>query len=105
MIRSLALVLILFTGTAMAVENKPRAEKPRGAVSEDQAGWDHAERFGALLEQQYQDKKAGKPWSEAEWNKRVREIGGEPNWPKLRQRGPEIRDGNPAPDDINKFPF
>jgi hypothetical protein len=88
MTRILALALALtLSGATMAVEQNP---KPRTAprVTGEQATDEHWRNFGNLLEEQYRDQKAGKPWSPEERQRRLREIGGIPAAPRP---APELR--------------
>jgi hypothetical protein len=80
------LAVLLMTGGAMAIERSPKMDKPPAAQTEDDQFWAHAEAYGALLEESYQAYKAGKKWSNEEFERRVQELGGHPNWQRARPR-------------------
>jgi hypothetical protein len=52
---------------------RPIADEPGRTIPTQ----DRLEKWGKLAEQRYQDEKAGKPWSEDEWNRRVKQEGGD----------------------------
>jgi hypothetical protein len=103
--RRLALVVVacLWGGQAVAVERSPKAEKPSAAKTDEDRFLEMTEAYGALLEEGYRARKAGKPFSNEEFERRVKALGGHPDWGRMKQRND--LGTQPMPPDMRDFPF
>jgi hypothetical protein len=78
--------VLLMAGGAMAIERSPKMDKPPAAQTEDDQFWAYAEAYGELLREGYEARKAGKSFTNEEFERRVKELGGHPNWQRARPR-------------------
>jgi hypothetical protein len=62
-----------------AARGRTAEESPGGMATSRQSipTQDHLEKWGRLAEQRHNDEKAGKPWSDDEWNRRVKQVSGD----------------------------
>jgi hypothetical protein len=88
----------------MAVERGGKTQRPAATQTDEQRLEEHVEAYGAILREGYEARKAGKPFSNEEFERRVQAIGGPPNWDRLRQK-PNDLGQQQMPHDLRDFPF